>query len=505
MLPLTPIELLRSALAMGGRREAVVDGELRYSYENLAAAVMATADLLAEMNVRRGDRVAHLGRTSAAHVVLLFATAKLGAMYVPLDPWARPAALTRLLRFAAPRLTLLGHTLRGRRLALDLAESTWTFPEGIETVDATAGVPPTDWLNDAQLPHVVLFTSGTTGEPRGVVYTQAGFASQAFVINLGLAMTPHDRFLNVYAASHFGSVMPAMETVACGGCVVQLPIPDPQLVLSTLESERISVLVAVPGIWRSLLSHAAASRTDFRALRLANVASDSIPPALIERVMDVTGAISMQGYGLTEAGLVTLLPQNEARTRLGSAGLVLPFAAIKVVRGDGEPAGPGEEGEILVRTSYGMTGLWNGERVVPVDHDADGFSATGDLGWVDADGYLTVTGRLDDYLRVSGFRLSIAAIEDALRAHPACADAAVVALPAGEGRHVPAALVVPKPHVTLHASDLRGWVVAALQPQSAPGWIGVAEVIPRTEGTGKVRRKEIVQKFQRGEYVLVTG
>src|SRR5262244_361580 len=114
MLPLTPSGLLRSALHVGADREALVDGEHRYAYGQLAAAVVRATELLARHGVGPGDRIAHLGRTSAAHVVLLFAAARRRAIYAPLDPWARPNALERLVRFAKPQLLILGHSLMGR-------------------------------------------------------------------------------------------------------------------------------------------------------------------------------------------------------------------------------------------------------------------------------------------------------------------------------------------------------------------------------------------------------
>jgi acyl-coenzyme A synthetase/AMP-(fatty) acid ligase len=129
--------------------------------------------------------------------------------------------------------------------------------------------------------------------------------------------------------------------------------------------------------------------------------------------------------------------------------------------------------------------------------------STGDFGWIDSEGYLFVTGRRDDYLKVSGFRVSIQAIEEALRAHPQCADAAAVAVSLGHGRQAPAALIVPRGSTVLDASDLRAWVVAALQPQAAPVWLGITDAIPRTPRTGKILRREIVDKFQRGDYRLL--
>jgi acyl-coenzyme A synthetase/AMP-(fatty) acid ligase len=514
MLPLTPDGLLGSAVAMGADREALVDGTDRFSYGALAESVARVADLLAVSGVTPGDRVAHLARSSASHAILLFATARLGAMYVALDPWVRPAILDVLIRKTDPGTIVLGRTLRGRGFAEELTSSAWRLPESIRTIDATRGAwaramtptlpgqPSLERHDEARAsrPHVMLFTSGTTGEPRGVVYSQGAFAEQAVMIDLGMALSPTDRFLNVYPPGHFGNVIPVLQTVAAGACLVQAGVPVPDSVVQIIQNERITVLVAVPALWRRLLDQPDATRHAMSSLRLANIGSDSVPPGLIELVMERTGALSLQGYGLTEAGLVTLLPPAEAQRRIGSAGLPLPFAAVSIRRPDGTPAAPMEEGEIWVRTAYGMSGTWDGSRVTPMERSPDGFMPTGDLGWQDGDHYLTVTGRAEDMLKVSGYRISATAVEEVLRAHPGCADAAVVALPSEDRGPVPVGIIVPRGTDTLRASELAACVASALQPQAAPVRFVTAERIPRTDGTGKVRRKDLLDQLLAGAF-----
>jgi len=519
MLPLTPTGLLRSALAMGGDREAVVDGALRFTYEALERAVQQAAELLAAAGIGAGDRVAHLGRSSASHAILLFATARLGAMYVALDPWMRPAMLNTLIEKAAPKAIVLGHTLRGRPFTNDLTSSSWRLPDSLLCIDAARGawaqamspagppVPQHALTDDSgpRTPHLILFTSGTTGEPRGVVYDQEAFAGQALVINLGLASSPTDRFLNVYPPGHFGSLMPVLQTVAAGACLVQSAVPAPEKVSEAIRSERITVLVAVPSLWRRVLEQPTSTREMLSSLRLANIASDSISTRLIEQVMDRTGALSIQGYGLTEAGLVTLLPTADARRRIGSAGLALPFAAVQIRCRDGALAQPMEEGEVWVKTEYGMAGLWDGHRVIAPERGQDGFFRTGDLGWLDAEHYLTIGGREEDLLKISGYRISASAIEDVLRDHPACADAAVIGLPSEKGGQSVVAIVVPRQAHALRATELMSWVGQALQPQAVPARFAVAGEIPRTDGTGKIRRKNLIDRFLGGEFPPLAG
>src|SRR5262249_39108999 len=239
----------------------------------------------------------------------------------------------------------------------------------------------------AELPHLVLFTSGSTGQPKPLVYTQGAVAGEGLLIALALHIGPTDRFLNVYPAGHFGSAMAAMQMVAVGGCVIQVPLPDPSRVFHAIAADRPTYMVATPHLWRSLFKDRSIGETDWSCLRIANVASDTITQELLQQVMKTTGAVSIQGYGLTEAGLVTLLPHPEAQTRIGSAGLPLPLCEVRVVSDEGAIAAEGEVGEIHVQSAFGACGVWRAGQIVPLDRTDDGFLATGDLGYF-RDGYL---------------------------------------------------------------------------------------------------------------------
>ncbi|MBI5259148.1 MAG: acyl--CoA ligase [Burkholderiales bacterium] len=510
---LTPIDLLQAAHDMGPRRTALVDGGRRYHYADLHTGVRQAAALLAAQGVRRGDRVAHIGVNAAEHVLFLYAAAWLGAVYLPLSPWSAPPELARGLAFAGARCVLLGRSLMNRPLAgvytraqrpwagdvpaIDLCEpalQALLSPGAPAPGDAACPAP----VADATLPALMLFSSGTTGQPKGIVYGQGALALQALCINLALRIGAEERFLNVYPAGHYGSVMPALHTAAVGACVVQLPLPHPAQVLDTMARERISFIVAVPEVWRSLLAHPSFDQRDFSALRMANVASDFIPVALMQQIMDRTGAASVQGYGLTETGLATVLPEGLARQRIGSAGLPLPQACVQVRRPDGTPAEVDEAGQIWVRTRYAMLGLWNGSGIDASQTDADGFIDTRDLGHMDADGLLAISGRQDDYMKVSGYRIAAAAIDEVLRRHPAVADAAVVAVAHARTGQAPVAAIVPRPGAEPSAHALADWVAQALSPKAVPVAFWRVPAIPRTGSTGKVQRHELLAWVQAG-------
>ena len=211
-----------------------------------------------------------------------------------------------------------------RPLADDLRSSNWQVPNGIHAADllsaewqavlggsGEAVKPRTPAAELSRSPCLMLFSSGTTGEPKGIVFSQQALTLQALVINLGLGIGPLDRYLNVYQASHYGGITCSVQTVAAGACLVNLPLPYPDAILKCIAERKITFLVAVPAVWRSVLDHPAAQAADFGSLRMANVASDFIPPELMLLIMDRTGAVSVQGYGLSECGLVTLLPPGK--------------------------------------------------------------------------------------------------------------------------------------------------------------------------------------------------
>ncbi len=519
MSSFTPNDLLASALEMGASRPALVSDAERFSYGQLYHSVKQAAVLLRNAGVAEGDRIAHLGCSSAAHVILLFATARIGAIYVPADPWTPPDALERMLRVASPGLVVLGDSLLGRPLAADRCCVKSPALSGLPHVDAAAGdwleaLSPDrsaapeeesrDWPNTPELPHVMLFSSGTTGEPKGIVFSQRAMALQGMFLDMALQISPTERYLNVYQAGHYGGVTSFLQTVAAGATLIQLPVPQPGLVLQTIQERRVTFLVAVPALWRLILDHPSVAKADLSSLRMANIASDSIPVEMISEVMATTGAVSTQGYGLTEAGLVTVLPATEARSRLGSAGLPLPFARVRIRRNDGTVADRGEEGEIWVQTEYAMDGIWDGQRVVPPSGSAaHAFHKTNDLGCLDSDGYLYVTGRQEDFMKVSGYRVSPVEIEQAFRSHPAIADVAVVAIDHDSLGQAPVAVVVFKRGERASHDELVGQVSTELVRQAVPVHIGRAREIPRTLGTRKIRRKDVLERFLRGEYELV--
>jgi fatty-acyl-CoA synthase len=497
---------------MWANREAVVDGGLRFTYRQLAAAVQLASMDLHEHGVRSGDRVAHLGRLSAVHSILLFACARLGAVYVPIDVWAAWPAVQDMLTRVEPRVFVLGHSPMGRPLikqlpakhdarplsTIDATDCGWALPNDISEIPEFTAADS----DRPDRPHVILFTSGSTGEPKPLVYSQSGVAGQGLLMALALHTSPTDRFLNVFPAGHFGSLIPTMQLLGVGGSVIQVPLPEATQVFQAIASERPTYMVATPHLWRSLLKDRRAAETDWSCLRIANVASDTIPLDLLEQVMDVTGAISIQGYGLTEAGLVTLLPHSEARTRIGSAGLALPLCEVRIASETGAPALEGETGVIHVRSPFGACGIWRAGEVVSLDYTDDGFWATGDLGEM-REGYLTVTGRVGTVLKVSGFRISVAELERVLSAHPAVRDCAVIGIAHAVLGEAPAAVIVIAEGGEVRAEELRAWVVRHLQPRAAPVAFRQAVAIPRTPGSGKIRRKQVFAEWESGTYPVL--
>jgi acyl-coenzyme A synthetase/AMP-(fatty) acid ligase len=505
------LNLVIAQRAVSEARMAVIDPQRSYTYGQLAGCVERVAGALSRLGVGPGDRVVHLGTASAVHTVLLFASARVKALYAPLDPFLMPASVDALLRRLDPKLLVLGRSLVDRPFADDF-DATRRAASGRLTVIDTlsdewqhllaSGSPATAsaTLDDTagESPVLLLFSSGTTGEPKGIVFTQEALVQQALVNDLGLGIGPHDRYLNVYQPSHYGGITCSVQTAAAGACLVVLPVPHPELVLRCIEDERITIVVAVPQLWRKVLRRPEAETTDFTSLRMANVASDFIPKEMLVEIMDRLGAVSVQGYGLSEHGLVTLLPAAEARSRLGSAGLPLPLAAVRIRREDGSNAPPGEDGDIWVRTAFASAGIWTRNGLEPHAADGTGFSRTGDVGRVDEDGHLYVSGRSDDFMKVNGYRVSPAEIESVLLRHPLVKDVAVFAETHATWGQAPVAVLVTA-SISPTSTELNAKVARELMPQAAFVRFAVGPSIDRTE-TGKVRRTAMRERFRRGEF-----
>ena len=499
--------LRRRARGPDADRTALVFREHTWTYGELNSAATRLANGLIGLGVRRGDRVALLGRNSVEWVVAYFAAAKAGAILVPVSFWYKSAELQHVLADSGTAILIA---------SVDHAEVVG------EAIDALAPQPRVVWIGDAAAglttaeliasssdvesdsgvretdPHVILYTSGTTGAPKGAVLSHRAHVLHAATWAAETRAEREDTYLCTYPLFHTGGtdcgILPPLYR---GARVVVLPWPDADAILDAIERHRVTAFRAVPTIWKRLMAHPDIGRRDLSSLRRVIAGSDAMPRELIEQIRQrIPRAAYLQNYGLTEAGpVLTFLRPEDPPSTYGSNGLPHPQAEIRIVSGDGTVLPSGVVGEIVARTEHVMEGYWNlPERTA--DALRDGWLHTGDLGYLDRQGYLWVTGRMKDVIITGSEHVYPAEIESILLLHPAVAEVAVIGVPDSTWGESVAAIVVPATGTSPSADDLIAFVRSRVADFKRPRYVVFADELPRTGPTRKVQKAALRERYR---------
>ncbi len=361
----------------------------------------------------------------------------------------------------------------------------------------------------------IIFTSGTTGYPKGAATTHAQslrtFGTWASIVGLGAG----DRYLIVNPFFHtFGYKAGILACLMAGATVVPEPVFDAGAVMRRIEEERISVLPGPPTLYQTLLGSPEAEKHDLSSLRLGVTGAAVVPVELVQAMGEELGFDTvLTAYGLTEScGTVTMCRRSDPPEVIaGTSGRAIPGLEVRVVAGGGEMA-QGEPGEIVVRGYTVMTGYWGNEEATAEAIDADGWLHTGDIAVMDPDGNVTITDRVKDMYVVGGFNAYPAEIEAILRGHEAVAQAAVVGVPDERMGEVGCAYVVPAAGAgsgdTQAAADELGrailsWSRDAMANYKVPRSIVLVDALP-VNASGKVLKRELRDRHASGADYVVT-
>jgi acyl-CoA synthetase (AMP-forming)/AMP-acid ligase II len=375
----------------------------------------------------------------------------------------------------------------------DAAVEPWhAFAARAERVPAAAAserrqrVRPTD-------PSDILFTSGTTGRPKGVIMTHGQTVRQFREWCAFAGLRAGDRYLVVNPFFHmFGYKAGWLASLLQGATIFPVPVFDVPAVLSAVEREGITVLPGAPTVYRSILDHPERDRFDLSTLRVAVTGAADIPVSLIEEMRaELPFRTILTGYGLTEAGTCTgSRPEDDAVTIATTAGRAMEGLDVIVADADGQEAPRGAAGELLVRGYSVMQGYLDDPEATARAIDARGFLHTGDLATMDERGYVRIVGRLKDMLIVGGFNVYPAEVENTLLAHEAIGQVAVVGVPDARMGEVPVAYVVPAPGREVDADTIIGWARERLANYKVPRHVLAVDGLP-INATGKVVKEEL--------------
>ncbi|MET7694624.1 FadD3 family acyl-CoA ligase [Streptomyces sp. NPDC005483] len=506
-------ELVGWAARRYAATEAVVEGRNRITYGELGARVERAAAACVANGVRPGDRVAVWAPNSLDWMVSALGAVSAGAVLVPLNTRFKGTEAADVLRRSGTRLLFVTGTFLGTSYVASLRRAVAEGPglPDLEQVVVLSDDAPADYrtwkdflasgdaVGEAEVraraaavapdrPSDIVFTSGTTGRPKGAVITHEQ-TLRAYDVWCELAGLRHgDRYLIVNPFFHtFGYKAGVIACLMRGATMIPQPVFDVDTVLANIAAERVSVLPGPPTLHQSLLDHPARPSHDLSALRLVVTGAAVVPLRLVEQLHGELGVETvLTAYGLSEAsGIVTMCRRGDPLPVIAStSGRAIPGTEVRVEAPDGEP------GEVLVRGFNVMRGYYQDEAATAEAVTEDGWLRTGDIGVLDAAGNLRITDRLKDMFIVGGFNAYPAEIEQLLGLHPAVADVAVVGVPDARLGEVGKAYVVRRPDAVLTADDLIAWARREMANYKVPRTVEFVARLPRN-ASGKVVKGEL--------------
>ncbi len=510
--PATMPEILARQASLRPAATALIDGDQRVSYGELAASAQQVAHALARDGAGKGARVAMLDHDSARLFAVVFGIAMAGAVTVGLNWRLGTAELAFQLDDAGVELLFVGPEFFGKARELQAAcarlrsvvalrggDPAWpAFDAWLAGAPASAPVPV-----DSEHVAVQMYTSGTTGKPKGVMLAHRSFvavvAGMRAVGDPWIGWSSADVSLLGIPSFHIGGMWWAMTGFNAGAANVVVPVFAGWRVLQAIAVHRVTKLCLVPAMLQVCLSEPDCARTDFSSLRTIVYGGSPIPRPNLEAAMRTFGCDFAQIYGLTETGntAVCLRPDDHRRPGLlEAAGRPYPGVHVKIVGNDGTLVPAGSIGEICIRSPANMLGYWNRPDATAATL-RDGWVHTGDAGFLDAEGYVHVCDRLKDMICSAGENVYPAEIESVLCAFPAIAEAAVIGVPDDRWGELAKAIVVLRAGMAATGGEILAHARKHLADFKVPRSVDFTTSLPRTP-SGKIQKHVLREPYWAG-------
>jgi acyl-CoA synthetase (AMP-forming)/AMP-acid ligase II len=502
--------MLASTAERHGERAAVVDGDVTLTWAELLDRSRDAGAAFVAAGIEPGDRVAMWAPNGWRWIVAAHGLWSAGATLVPINTRFKGVEAAVILERSRAKVLVTTRTFLGTDYVAMLEDAGADLPElqttvvaegaswddfvatatdeGRAEVDRRAAALGPDDVSD------VLFTSGTTGVPKGVVMTHSRTLCVATDWAVMTGLTPDDRYLMVNPYFHMFGLKAGILTSTSVGCsMYPEPVFDAGRVLERIAAERITVLPGAPTIYQSILDHPARGDHDLSSLRVMVTGAADIPVELIRQIRDeLPFEYVLAGYGLTEAGTATgTTPDDDPSVIAGTVGRPRPGFELRLLEGDGDAdVAPGETGEVALRGPSVMLGYLDDPEATAAVKSNDGWLRTGDLGSIDDAGNLRIVGRSKDMFIVGGFNAYPAEIENALLRHPAVQQAAVIGIPDERLGEVGMAFVVTASGDPADAEAIRAWSKDEMANYKVPRVVRVVDELP-INATGKVVKDEL--------------
>ncbi|MBL8339451.1 MAG: long-chain-fatty-acid--CoA ligase [Rhodoferax sp.] len=500
--------ILRAHAARTPSAPALTYGDVTWTFGDLDALSSRSAQALRAAGVQPGDRVALLTKNQAECFELMFACNKIGAILVGLNWRLAPLEITAIVADATPSIVVVGATEQG--LLSDAARATPGLRRvlvlGAEYDAWRAAAPATDtgYTPAADDVFLLLYTSGTTGLPKGVMLTNRGMAYTRRLAGFW-GMTPSSVNLVAMPMFHIGGCGYGSSTMLAGGHTVLMREVNPATAITLIERHRVTHTFFVPTVVQMLLDVPGVAQADLSSLQLLMYGAAPIGDVLLRRALQVLRCRFIQAYGMTETSgtVVDLLPEDHEpdgprADLLRSVGQALPWVELRVIDPNTlDDAPTGQVGEIWIRSEMVMQGYWKNPQATREAIMDGGWLRTGDAAYLDAQGYIYLFDRFKDMIISGGENIYPAEVENAINAHPAVQEVAVIGVPHPRWGETPLAVVVVRPGHRLEGQALIDFTRGRLAHYKCPTAVEFADTLPRN-ASGKLLKRELRRLQQEG-------
>jgi len=507
--------LINQAAAQGSHPAAVHNGKT-YTYGELLLRATAIAAELRRRGIKRGERVGVLFPNHPDYIASFFAATGIGAVVIPINPLLKSEEIAHILSDANARavivherglgevsaacaqlkelehLLVLTYEQKDLQLALPGRISAVTLP-GDGLAEAGKKHQPFSWQSHLDIAAdlaVLVYTSGTTGKPKGAMLTHSNLLAAVDMSHKVLSIAKDDKFIVIIPMCHiYGLTVVMLGLMSKGGTLAIVEKFDAASTLKLIESERVTLLPAVPAIYQFLLMELEKNDYDLSSLRACLSGASSMPLEMFAPLVAKFPGAFLEGYGLTETSSVVAINPVDGVKKRGSVGVPLGTVEVAIVSPDGErlPHTPQHIGEIAVKGANVMRGYF-GKPEATAECLKDGWFFTGDLGYRDEEGYLFIVGRTKEMIIRGGQNIYPREIEDVIMRLPEVAEVAVVGVPDQYMGERVKAVIALRPDKTLDEDTVKAFCAASLAEYKVPRLVEFVQALPRNS-TGKVLKR----------------